>query len=143
MRIKLHYLFCHLDNFPKNLEDMSKEQRERNYQDIKAMEKRYQGQWGTHLMADYCWCLMQDCSEKHCKQKSCKKTFLQMSSISSHYVLSYPGPPKGGRGDNNPAAHELERGPIQMTLRSKRPIEIACEELYIFWRSPTFGRKNR
>ena len=30
-----------------------------------------------------------------------------------------------------------------MTLRSEEPIEIACEELYLFWRSPDFGRKNR
>ena len=43
------------------------------------------------------------------------------------------GPPRGGdRGDNDPGAHELERGPIQMTLRSERPIEISCK-----------GRKNR
>ena len=41
MRIKLHYLFCHLDNFPKNLEDMSKEQGERIHQDIKVVEESY------------------------------------------------------------------------------------------------------
>ena len=29
-----------------------------------------------------------------------------------------------------------------MTLRSKGPIEIACEDLF-FWRSPNFGRENR
>ena len=56
---------------------------------------------------------------------------------------------EGGRGDNDSGthsvwgAHELERGPIQMTLRSERPIELACEELYFFWRSLDFGRKNR
>ena len=56
---------------------------------------------------------------------------------------------RGAGGDNDPGAHgvwgahELERKPIQNTLRSERPIEIACEELYAICRSPNFFRKNR
>ena len=73
--MKLYYLFCHLDHFPENLGVMSEEQGEKIHQDIKVMEKRYQGQWDTHMMADYCWCLMQHCSEKNYKRKSYKRTF--------------------------------------------------------------------
>ena len=54
MSIKVHYLFCHLDRFPENLGDLSKEQGERFHQDIKVMEERYQGSWDTHMMSDYC-----------------------------------------------------------------------------------------
>ncbi|KAI6650067.1 hypothetical protein LOD99_6282 [Oopsacas minuta] len=53
MSIKIHYLRDHLDRFPDNLGDMSEEQGERFHQDIKVMEQRYQGSWGTHMMADY------------------------------------------------------------------------------------------
>ena len=48
MSIKLHYLFSHLDYFPENLGDVSKEQGERFHQDIRTMEKRYQGRWDSH-----------------------------------------------------------------------------------------------
>ena len=69
MSIKLHFLFCHLDHFPENLGDMSEEQGERFHQGIKVMEEGYQGRWDTHIMADYYWCLMRDCSEKNYKRK--------------------------------------------------------------------------
>ena len=42
MSIKVHFLHSHLDRFPENLSDFSKEQGERFYQDIKVMEERYQ-----------------------------------------------------------------------------------------------------
>ena len=48
----------------------------------------------------------------------------------------------GAGGTMTPGAHELERGPIQMTLRSEKPIEVACEQLYFFWRLLDFGRKT-
>ena len=54
MNIKVHYSFYHLDRFPENLGDLSEEQGERFHQDIKVMEKRCQGRWDTHMMADYC-----------------------------------------------------------------------------------------
>ena len=54
MSIKVHYLFCHWDRFPENLENLSEEQGERFHQDIKVMEERYQGRLDTYVMADYC-----------------------------------------------------------------------------------------
>ena len=62
MSIKLHYLFSQLDYFPENLGDVSKEQGERFHQDIKMMEERYQGRWDAHMMSDYCWTLIRDCT---------------------------------------------------------------------------------
>ena len=37
---------------------MSEEQEESFHQNIKVMQERYQGRWDTHMMTDYCWCLM-------------------------------------------------------------------------------------
>ena len=80
MSIKLHYLFSHLDYFPGNLGDVSEEQGERFHQDIRTMEERYQGRWDVHMMADYCWTLIRDCTEQSHRRKSYKRTFLQMNS---------------------------------------------------------------
>ncbi|KAL4705674.1 hypothetical protein ACJJTC_011236 [Scirpophaga incertulas] len=38
--IKLHFLHSHLSRFPENLEDMSEEQEERMYQNLRVMEER-------------------------------------------------------------------------------------------------------
>ena len=54
MSLKLHFLHSHVDYFPENLGAFSEEQGERFHQDIKEMEKRYQGRWDEHMMADYC-----------------------------------------------------------------------------------------
>ena len=72
MSIKIHYLFFHLDCFPTNLGDYSEEQVERFHQDFKTMEKRYQGRWDYHMMADYCWNLMRDCFGSKHRRKSYK-----------------------------------------------------------------------
>ena len=37
MSIKIHYLFSHLNRFPENLGELSKEQNERFHQDIKVV----------------------------------------------------------------------------------------------------------
>lgn len=42
MSIKVHFLYSHLDKFPKNLGDVSEEQGERFHQNIKEMERCYQ-----------------------------------------------------------------------------------------------------
>ena len=63
MSIKPHYLFSHLDYFPGNLGDLSEEQGGRFYQDISTMEERHQGHWDSHMMADYCWTLICNCTE--------------------------------------------------------------------------------
>lgn len=68
MSLKVHFLHSHLDFFPENLGDNSDEQGERFHQDIKAMEKRYQGRWDEHMMADYCWNLMRDTDNDHKRQ---------------------------------------------------------------------------
>ena len=78
MCIKLHYLFSHLDYFLANLGDVSEEQGERFHQEIKIMEERYQGRWGTHMMSDYCWTLISDCAEQSYRRKPYKPTFLQL-----------------------------------------------------------------
>ena len=54
IRIKLYYLFSHLDYFPENLGNVSEEQGERFHQDIRTMKERHQGRWDSHVMADYC-----------------------------------------------------------------------------------------
>ena len=61
MSYKVHFLHSHLNNFPENLGDYSEEQGERFHQDIKEMERRYQGRWNTNIMADFCWMLKRDC----------------------------------------------------------------------------------
>jgi hypothetical protein len=43
--------------FPENLDAVSEEQGERFHQDIKEMERRYQGQWYVNMMGDYGWTL--------------------------------------------------------------------------------------
>jgi len=62
MSIKVHFLFSHFENFPSNLGNVSDEQGERFHQDIKSMEDRYKGRWGSTMLADYCWSLKRVCS---------------------------------------------------------------------------------
>ena len=75
--IKLYYLFSHLDYFPGNLGDVSEEQGERFHQDINTIEERYQGRWDSHMMADYCWRLIHDCTEQSHSRKSISKLFFR------------------------------------------------------------------
>jgi len=60
MSLKLHFLASHLDYFPSNLEAVSEEQGERFHQDLKEVERRYQGRWDVNMMADYCWSIARD-----------------------------------------------------------------------------------
>lgn len=75
MSIKLHFLFSHLDYFPENLGDYSEEQGERFHQDIKEMERRYQGRWDVNMLADYCWSLKRETLQDQHKRKSTTRTF--------------------------------------------------------------------
>ena len=68
MSVKVHFLQSHLDYFPENLGAVSEEQGERFHQDIKTMEKRYQGQWNVSMMADYCWCLLRETDSAHSRK---------------------------------------------------------------------------
>ena len=60
MILKLHFLDLHLDYFPENICDYSEEQGERFLQDLKEMERRYQGRWDINMLPDYCWMFKRD-----------------------------------------------------------------------------------
>jgi len=77
MSIKLHFLNAHIDYFPENLGSLSEEQGERFHQDIKEMERRYQGRWDVSMMADYCWCLKRETEKHSYKRKSNKFSFYE------------------------------------------------------------------
>jgi hypothetical protein len=49
MILKLHFLASHLDYFPPNLRTVSEEQGERFHQDMKNVERRYQGRWDVRV----------------------------------------------------------------------------------------------
>jgi len=53
-------LHSRLDFFPENLGEVSDEQVERFYQNIKSIEHRYQGFWNGCVMTEYCWRLYRD-----------------------------------------------------------------------------------
>jgi hypothetical protein len=75
MSLKAHFLASHLDYFPENLGAVSVEQGKRFHQDIKEMERRYQGRWNVNMMADYCWTLRRDESQAARKRKGSKRSF--------------------------------------------------------------------
>ncbi|GBM54526.1 hypothetical protein AVEN_198044-1 [Araneus ventricosus] len=75
MSLKVHFLDSRLDHFSKNLGAVSEEQGERFHQDIKEMERRYQGKWNVSMIADYCWMLQRDNPCKVHKRKSDERTF--------------------------------------------------------------------
>ena len=41
-----------------------------------AVEKRYQGRWDRHMLANYCWSIKLDCPGIVYKRKSYKRQFL-------------------------------------------------------------------
>ena len=87
MSIKLHFLHSHLDKFPEILGDVSDEQGERFHQDVKTIEKRYQGRWDQHMMADYCWNLERDCVAVCHRRKSSKRKLLPHSTHTSITIV--------------------------------------------------------
>ena len=64
MSIKVHFFTSHLDKFPDNCGNVSKEQKQKNKkqfpQDIKTMEERDQRRWDKRIMDDYCWSIKRD-----------------------------------------------------------------------------------
>jgi hypothetical protein len=60
MSVTVYFLNSHLDHFPENWRDVNEERGERFHQDIKEMERRYQGRWNMNVVADYCWMLKRD-----------------------------------------------------------------------------------
>ena len=81
MSIKLHFLHAHIEFFPENLGAVSEEHGERFHQDIKDMEKRYQGRWNKNMMANYCWMLKRDLCDAPCSdgRKATKRNFSQIN----------------------------------------------------------------
>ncbi|KAL4113048.1 hypothetical protein QTP88_016749 [Uroleucon formosanum] len=86
MSIKMHFLYSHLDKFPENLGDVSEEQSERFHQDIKEMERRYQGRWSVTMMADYCWMLQRETHYVY-RRKSTKRSFFSEAKIFFKYEV--------------------------------------------------------
>ena len=64
MSLTLHFMDSHVEYLSEHFEDCSEEQGERFHQDIKVMEQRYQGRWDENMMADDCWMLKRDASQK-------------------------------------------------------------------------------
>ena len=60
MRLKVHFLYGHLDKFPYDYGDVSDEQRELVYQDITTMDERHQRRWDNRIIDDYCWSIDRD-----------------------------------------------------------------------------------
>jgi len=52
MSVKVYFLHTHVNYFPENMKATIEEQGESFHQDIKTMEKRYQGRWNTNMMAE-------------------------------------------------------------------------------------------
>ncbi|GFT23537.1 uncharacterized protein TNCV_3510431 [Trichonephila clavipes] len=74
MSVKVHFLHSHLDYFPEYLGAVSEEQGERFHQDIKEMERIYQGRWNVNIMVDYCRMLRRKNSQEH-SRRSTKRSF--------------------------------------------------------------------
>jgi hypothetical protein len=70
MSLKINFLNLHLDFFPENLGAVSEEQGECFHQDIKEMERIYQGRWNVNMMGNYCWMLHHAIPESSHKRKS-------------------------------------------------------------------------
>ena len=75
MRIKFRFLKSHLDTFPENLGYLSDEQVESLHKDIKVMDRRYEGCWDIHMMADYCWSIASHKPQAPRKRKALKRQF--------------------------------------------------------------------
>jgi len=65
-----------LDQFPENLGAVSEEQGAKFHQDIKEIERRYQGHWNTSMFVDYAWCLKRDQPVTLYNRKSGTRSFL-------------------------------------------------------------------
>ncbi|KAJ8723247.1 hypothetical protein PYW08_003159 [Mythimna loreyi] len=68
MSLKVHFLHSHIDYFPENLGAYSEEQGERFHQDVRDIERRYQGRWDVTMLADYCWLLKRETENKNRKR---------------------------------------------------------------------------
>ena len=65
MSLKIHFLYSHMDFFPKNLGDESDEHGECFHQQMNNTERRYQGFWDEAMMDDFCWFLIREIDNTH------------------------------------------------------------------------------
>jgi hypothetical protein len=61
--------------FHENLGAVSEEQGELFQQDIKEMERIYQGRWNVNMRGDYCWTRHREIPETSHKRKSNIRSF--------------------------------------------------------------------
>ncbi|CAK9801864.1 hypothetical protein ANTPLA_LOCUS2983 [Anthophora plagiata] len=69
MSLKINFLQSHLNFFPENLGDVSDEHGERFHQEIKTIERRYQGFWDERMI-DYIWFLIRETDFKNNRRQS-------------------------------------------------------------------------
>ena len=89
MSLKLHFLASHLDYFPPNLGAVSEEQGERLHQDLKDVERHYQGRWDVNMMADYCWSIARDDASREHSRASRTYKFYGKSIKGDQGILTY------------------------------------------------------
>ncbi|GBO17826.1 hypothetical protein AVEN_88309-1, partial [Araneus ventricosus] len=70
MSLKIHFLDSHLNFFTDNCGQVNDEDGERFHEDIANMGKRYQGNWSTAMLTDYCWKLFRDAPHVLYKQQA-------------------------------------------------------------------------
>ncbi|GBN99790.1 hypothetical protein AVEN_169542-1 [Araneus ventricosus] len=87
MSLEVHFLDSHLDSFPEKLGGVSEEQGERFHQDIKEMERRYQGKWIASMIADNCWMLQRDNPCKVHKRKTGKGPFVILIWLHKNFPI--------------------------------------------------------
>ncbi|GBN83958.1 hypothetical protein AVEN_158699-1 [Araneus ventricosus] len=78
--INLHFHFSPLNQFP-NLGILNDEQGELFHQNLKTMGRHYEGPWGKHMMADYCWSIKQYCPHKVYKRMSSGGSSAQKQAV--------------------------------------------------------------
>ncbi|XP_022900735.2 uncharacterized protein [Onthophagus taurus] len=75
MSLKIHFLHSHLNFFPENLGDVSDEHGERFHQQMKNIERRYQGNWDERMMGDYIWFLIRETDSQRNRRQSGGQTY--------------------------------------------------------------------
>ena len=70
MSLKIRMLHSHLDFFPDNCGMVSDDHGERFHQETATMEKRYQEEWSTYMLTDYCWTLVRNAPEQLHKRQA-------------------------------------------------------------------------
>lgn len=77
MSLKIHFLHSHLNFFPKNLGDVSDEHGERFHQQLKTIERRYQGFWDEAMLGDYIWFLTREADHTSNQKQSKSHNFFK------------------------------------------------------------------